>query len=50
MKMSKELIEYVEESCDVDEFDGDLRCKKCGCSVHINWFEQTITCQGCDKL
>lgn len=50
MKMHKGFIEWIERDCDVDEIDGILTCKKCGCKVVVDWFEQTLECQGCDEL
>ena len=50
MKIPQNFTEYIEESCDVDEQDGELRCKKCSCKVIIDWFEKKLECIGCDEL
>ena len=50
MIISDKFKEYIEETCDIDKFDGKLRCKKCGCKVVVNWFERQLDCIGCDEL
>lgn len=50
MKISKGFIKYIEENCEVDEIDGDLKCKQCGYKVAVDWFEQKLECLGCDEL
>ena len=47
---SKEFIEYINENCYVDETGGELVCKKCGCTVYPDFFEQILNCSGCDDL
>lgn len=48
--ISRSLIKYIQESCIVDEADGQLYCKKCLNRVVVDWFEQELECQGCDEL
>jgi len=50
MNIPNGFVVYIEDNCDVDEIDGELRCKKCGCKVVIDWFEKELECQGCDEL
>jgi hypothetical protein len=50
MKVSEGLIKAIEENCLIDEIDGNLKCNLCGCLVIVDWFEQTISCQGCDEI
>lgn len=49
-KVSPKLIKYIEENTYPDEIAGDLVCNKCKSPVRVDWFEQEITCTGCDEL
>lgn len=44
------LVNYIGENCEPEELDGNLKCNKCGSRVIVDWFEQTLECQGCDEL
>ena len=50
MKIPEGFVRYIEVSCDVDEIEGCLICKNCGCKVYIDWFEKQLECTGCDEL
>jgi len=50
MKIDKKLVKYIEDNCKADEFTGNLKCNKCGRNVIVDWFEMSITCNGCDEL
>ena len=50
MKINKKFIEHIENNCYVGDTDGKLFCNKCNNIVIIDWFEQILTCTGCDDL
>lgn len=41
---------YIKEKCRVDEISGALVCKQCGATVHVDWFEKALECEGCDEI
>jgi len=41
---------FIREKCRVDETSGCLVCKQCGATVHVDWFEQSLECEGCDDI
>ncbi len=47
---AQRLAVHIAKYCDVDEGTGELRCKKCGERVVVDWFEKTIECLGCDEV
>jgi hypothetical protein len=49
-RVSPSLLKQITEGCVVDECDGMLYCKKCLNRVVVDYFEQSLECQGCDEL
>jgi len=49
LTISTEFIRWLKQMCWVDE-NGELVCKNCGSRVTVNWFEQTLNCEGCDDV
>lgn len=50
MKISGEFIKYIEDNCFIDDVNGCIACNKCRHEVIIDWFEESLECQGCDEL
>jgi len=44
------FLRYLKNKCVVDENDGTLKCKNCGETIHVDWFEKTLRCDGCDDV
>ena len=45
-----DCLDDILDKCVISEIDGEWLCKKCKQLVYVDWFEKTLTCEGCGDL